>query len=542
VPNGSDPADRRPALARLGVAAALAIATFALYARVRGFAFLHFDDNMYVTENPVVRQGLTGSGIGWALTTLHFSNWHPLTWLSHMADVELFGLDAGAHHLVNVALHALNAAILFLVLSRMTGATGRSLLVAALFAAHPLHVESVAWVSERKDVLSTFLGFLALGAYTRYAALAGAAARGRPPLGAYALVAVLFAASLMAKPMWVTLPFLLLLLDVWPLQRLAGSPVERDPLPPPVPRHPAGRLVGEKLPLLALSAASSALTVVAQERGGALRGFDLDLGVRAANAAVAYVRYLGKALWPSSLLPQYAYPAGLPAWQVLGSALLLLAITGLALVRARRAPWLAVGWLWFAGMLVPVIGLVQVGAQSMADRYTYVPLVGLFVAVAWGGAALARSPAVRQGLQAGAVLAVLALAAVAWRQLGHWSDHVSLFRHAVALEPENALAHHILSQGLADRGDLDEALAHADAAVRLDPGLARIHKNRGYVLFRLGRVDESIAALRTAVALQPDYAEAWGNLAVAFAWKGWADEARWARERERELRSRPDGR
>jgi hypothetical protein len=398
VPNGRDPADRRPALARLGVAAALAIATFALYARVRGFAFLHFDDNMYVTENPVVRQGLTGAGIAWAFTTLHFSNWHPLTWLSHMADVELFGLDAGAHHLVNVALHALNAAILFLVLSRMTGATGRSLLVAALFAAHPLHVESVAWVSERKDVLSTLLGLLALGAYARYAALAGAAARGRrSPLCAYALVAVLFAASLLAKPMWVTFPFLLLLLDVWPLQRLAGSSVERDPLPPPAPRHPFGRLVVEKLPLLALSAVSSAVTVVAQERGGALRGFDLDLGVRAANAAVAYVRYLGKALWPSSLLPQYAYPTGLPAWQVLGSALLLLAITGLALVGARRAPWLAVGWLWFAGMLVPVIGLVQVGAQSIADRYTYVPLVGLFVAVAWGGTALARSPAAVPG-------------------------------------------------------------------------------------------------------------------------------------------------
>jgi tetratricopeptide (TPR) repeat protein len=356
------------------------------------------------------------------------------------------------------------------------------------------------------------------------------------------MVAVLFAASLTAKPMWVTFPFLLLLLDVWPLQRLARTPLERDPLPPASPRYSFGRLAAEKLPLLALSAASSVVTVIAQESGGALRWTEIPLGDRVANAIVAYVRYFAKAFWPAALMPQYAHPGRPPPWQVAGAALVLLAITGLALARARREPWLAVGWLWFVGMLVPVIGLVQVGAQSMADRYTYVPLVGLSIGVVWGAASLARTPAARRGLGSVAVLSILALGTVTWRQMGHWSDHVALFRHAAAVEPENALVHHILSQGLAARGDHAEALAHADAAVRLDPAISRLHKNRGYVLFQMGRVDESIEALRRALALQPDYAEAWGNLAVAYARKGWVEQAVLARERERALRGTSAGR
>jgi tetratricopeptide (TPR) repeat protein len=555
---------------RRGAAVGLALSTLALYAQVRGHAFLHYDDNMYVTENPVVLQGLTWQGFLWAWTSLDAFNWHPLTWLSHMLDVELFGLDAGAHHLVNAALHAANAAVLFVVLATMTGAAGPSLVVAALFAVHPMHVESVAWVSERKDLLSTLFGFAGLGAYARYAR--------RPGAWRYAAVAISFAASLMAKPMWVTFPFLLLLLDFWPLGRVqrigpasappppgpgdrptsspspegavldvsdarirpgeSASPAGRGPAARRLPAFPLSRLLLEKLPLLALSAASSAITVLAQERGGAIRGLEIGFGARLANAAVSYVAYLARTAWPVGLSPQYPHAgSALPAWKAAAAALLLAAVTGLALAGARRMPWLAVGWLWFLGMLVPVIGLVQVGAQSMADRYSYVPLVGLFVAVAWGGAALVASRGLGPPLAVAASAAVVALAAATWRQVDHWATHESLFRHAVTVNPANGLAHHILSQGLAAAGKLDEALAHAREAVRLEPGLARVHKNLGYVLFRVGLVDESIASLRTAVALQPDYAEAYQNLAVAYARKGWAELANEARSRERALRA-----
>jgi tetratricopeptide (TPR) repeat protein len=537
-------------------AAILFAGTLLLFSRVAGHQFLLYDDGQYVAENARVAAGLSWSNVAWALGTLHFSNWHPLTWLSHMLDVQLFGMSPGAHHLVNALLHALNAALLFLLLSRMTGAAGRSALVAALFAVHPLHVESVAWLAERKDLLSTLLGFLALWAYARYAE--------RPGWWRYAAVLLLFAASLLAKAMWVTLPFLLLLLDLWPLRRLEPSPLADDPEGPRLPRFGAGRLLHEKAPLLALSAASSAVTVVAQDRGGALMGLELPFGARVANALVSYVQYLGKTLWPVDLAIFYPLPAELPAWQVVGSAALLLVVTGIAVWRARRLPWLPVGWFWFLGMLVPVIGLVQVGAQAMADRYTYVPVVGLFLVAAWGGERLAQRWKVERPFQAAAAVLLLVLSVLTWRQLGTWRDHETVFRHAIAVTEGNARAHATLAVGLRSAGRLEEALAQVQEAIRLEPRSARhlvtlgtIYRemrrlpeaeqalrgavernprlpmawaNLGEVEAELGRPDLAVAALEQAVRLDPQLAGSWSNLGVMYDRLGRSAEAREAFE------------
>ena len=522
--------DRR----RWAAAALLALGTLALYARVAGHQFLFFDDDRYVTANARVLGGLSWDGVRWAFGTFDVANWHPLTWLSHMLDVQLFGPSAGAHHLVNAVLHAVNAGLLLLVLSRMTGAPGPSLLVAALFAVHPLHVESVAWVSERKDLLSTLFGLLMLGAYAGYAR--------RPGPWRYLLVALSLAASLLAKPMWVTAPFLLLLLDLWPLQRLEGSSVAADDRCPPLPGQSSWRLVTEKLPLLALSAASSAMAVAAQRGSGALMSLEeAGLGERLANALVSYIRYLWKTLWPAGLSPFYPRLAGgIPGWQVAGAAVLLLALSALALRRLRSSPWLLVGWLWFLGTLVPVIGLVQVGSQAMADRYTYLPVVGLFVAVAWEGARLAASwgERGRRAARLAGWAAVGLLSALAFRQIGLWRDHETIFRHAIAVDRDNGRAHLVLSQGLAARGRYPEALLHAQEAVRLEPWYARAHKNLGFVLYRTGLVDEAIAAFRQAIALQPDFAEAHGNLAIAYGKKGWTEEAMREMQLERQLSAR----
>jgi hypothetical protein len=490
------------------VAGALALGTFALYAQVGTHAFLQYDDDLYVTANAAVRAGLTWSGVRWAFTSLDAFGWQPLTWLSHMLDVQLFGLDAGAHHLVNAAIHAANAALLFAVLAHLTGATARSAVVAALFAVHPLHVESVAWLAERKDLLSTAFGFLALAAYARYVA--------RPSAARYACVVAALAASLAAKPMWVTAPFLLLLLDVWPLRRFRDG------------RAGALRLVLEKVPLVALVAASSAVAVVAQARGGAVTSLDrLDLASRVANVTVAYVRYLGKTVWPSDLAAFYPMPEGGPGLlAVAGSAAVLLALTGAALAAVRAMPWIAVGWLWFLGMLVPVIGLVQLGSQAMADRYTYVPAVGVFVGVVWTLAEVgARRVAVRHAGTAAAAVTITALAGLTVRQAPLWRDQETLFRHTLAVTGPNPRAHHILSQALGEKGAYPEAVVHAAIAAQLDPANPRTHKNLGYLLYRAGRVDEAIAALERAVALQPDYAEAHANLAIAYGRKGWVDRA-----------------
>ncbi|HEY3570009.1 MAG TPA: hypothetical protein VGP73_18895 [Thermoanaerobaculia bacterium] len=372
------------------------------------------------------------------------SNWHPLTMLSHMLDCQLYGLAPAGHHATSLLLHLANVLLLFEVLRRMTGAAGRSAAVAALFAVHPTHVESVAWIAERKDVLSAFFWILAMGAWARYAR--------QPSAGRYGLVALLMILGLMAKPMVVTLPFALLLLDVWPLDRLSLG---------------WKRLILEKLPLLALSAVSSVITIRYQETSLA----PLDVvpwSLRAANALVAYAAYLGKLFWPTHLAVFYPIPLAIPAWKVLGAALLLIAITALAAWRARREPWLLIGWLWFLGALVPVIGLVQVGRQAMADRYLYLPSIGLFLAVVWTLAGLLREH--RAALAAAAAIVILTLATITWAQIGYWADSVTLFRHALAATGDgNYLAHIGLGKALQGERDCEGAAGQFQAVLARYP-------------------------------------------------------------------------
>jgi tetratricopeptide (TPR) repeat protein len=492
----------RALLACLGLAAATVI----VYAPVRQHEFLNFDDTQYVSENPAVAGGLTGPGVSWAFTTRHAGNWHPLTWLSHMLDVELWGLNAGPHHVTSVLLHLASTLLLFRLLHRMTGALLRSAFVAALFALHPLHVESVAWVAERKDVLSTLFFMLTLWGYVAYAR--------RPRWSRYAAVLALFALGLMAKPMLVTLPFVLLLLDFWPLARAAPLGAWRQ-------------LVLEKLPLLALAIASSAMTFLTQQQAGAVKALDvLPFGRRVANAVVAYVAYIGQMLWPVGLVPLYPYPASRPAWQVAGAVLVLTAISVAAIRAARRHPYLPVGWLWYVGTLVPVIGLVQVGSQPMADRYTYVPLIGLFIIAAWGVSVLLhRTPRRSLALGAGAALVVVGCVIAARRQLTHWRDSVALWEHAVEATPASHRAHNNLGHALAKRGRFAEAVPHYVEALRLKPDYAEAHNNLGYALADQDRVREAIAHYSEALRVLPDYAEAHNNLGVALAGEGNTEEA-----------------
>jgi Flp pilus assembly protein TadD len=479
--------------------AALVLVVF-LPALRNGFVW---DDQQYVLENPHVTGGLTAGNLRWALTSFLAGNWHPLTWASHMLDVRLFGLAAWGHHLTNVLLHLANTLLLYLLLRGLTGAAGRSLLVAALFAVHPLHVESVAWVAERKDVLSTLLGLLALGAYLRYAR--------RPSPGRYGAVVALFAAGLTAKPMLVTLPFLLLLLDAWPLGRL-GRASWRGPLL-------------EKLPLLALSAASSVVTFRAQVSAGAYSPYTLP--ARLTNAVVAYGRYLGKTFAPVGLSAYYPHaeetlPLGLTAGTLLG---LCLATALVVLVRHRR-PWLAVGWFWFAGTLVPVIGLVQVGQQAIADRYTYVPLIGVFIAAAWSlGEAAARRPAWRPALVAVPALAVAALSVASIVQLRTWRDSVALYTRAIEVTPGNWLAHFNLGVHYQEQGREEEAAAHYRAALETKPYYEKALNNLGTIAAEQGRSTEAVTWYRAALEAKPEFPDALGNLGAELVKQGRFGEA-----------------
>lgn len=505
---------------RGGICALLSLLVLAVFLQAGSFSFTVYDDDQYLTGNPRVQSGLSAEGVAWAFTTTHAANWHPLTWLSHMLDVELFGMDPGAHHRVNVAFHAANTLLLFLVLLRMTAAPGRSAFVAALFAVHPLHVESVAWVAERKDLLCAFFWFLALGAYARYAA--------RPVLKRYLPVLLLFALALLSKPMAVTLPFVFLLLDFWPLRRASSS---------------AGilRLLPEKIPLFALTAASCAVTLVAQQQGGALAPLRaLAPGVRLAHALVAYAAYLGKTLWPASLAVFYPHPGiAPPAWKVAGAILLLAALSALAVWRRDRSPWILTGWLWFLGTLVPVIGLVQVGEQAIADRYTYLPLVGIFLALAWELPEIARRCNLPgRALQAGAVLVLLPLAVASWVQTGYWKNGETLFQHALEVTENNWMAQGNLGWTLTEQGRLAEAIPHYVEALQTHPAFAPAHNNLGVTLGRLGRFGEAEAQFRQALLLAPRFADAHTNLGVVLRQRGAVDEA--ISQYREALRIRPD--
>ena len=519
-------APRRSAWRRDAVVAGLLLLAVGLaFGRAAGHDFVNFDDNVYVYDNPRVAAGLTADGIVWAFTGRHAANWHPLTWLSHMLDVQLFGLRPAGHHASSVLLHGLTAAFLFLALRSLTGRLWTSAFAAALFALHPMRAESVAWVAERKDVLSGLFFALALGAYARYA-------RRPSSLPRYLAVVALFALGLMAKPMLVTLPLLLLVLDCWPLGR--GCPARRS-APDRPGAHPRrwGRLALEKVPLLLLSAASAAVTLWAQ-REAIVSDELLSPGWRVANAAVSYVEYLGKSLFPANLAVFYPHPgSGLAAWKAATAGGTLVAVTAGTLAVRRRHPWLAAGWLWFLGMLVPVIGLVQTGGQATADRYAYLPQIGLAVALAWTTAA-AGGTARRRPMACGAAAAALALLALgAWRQTGHWRDSETLFTRALAVTPGNALAHNNLGVFLSTKGRTDEAIAQYRRALELWPRYAEAATNLGVALAGRGLLREAMGSYRDALSSDPGHAGARYNLGNALALLGRDDEA--IREYERAL-------
>jgi Flp pilus assembly protein TadD len=508
------------------IGSALVVATLAVYWPVLRQQFVNFDDDVYVLGNRKVQDGLTAQSIDWAWTTTRASNWHPLTWLSLQLDGQLYGLKPGGYHLTNLLLHVANTLLLLGFLRRATGAVWRSGLVAALFAVHPLHVESVAWVAERKDVLSTLFWMLTLWGYLLYTR--------RPGPGRLLGVVLPFALGLLAKPMLVTLPCVLLLLDYWPLRRFPG---QADA--PPAGSDPAtaapGWLIVEKLPLLALAAASCGMTIYAQHKGGAMASLEhFPLSIRGANAVLAYAGYVLKLLWPVHLAPFYPHPRQMPpAWQVAAATLLLVGVTAVVLWQRRRRPYLLVGWLWYLGTLVPVIGLVQVGLQAMADRYTYVPLIGLFLMVAWGlGEVATYGREWRRVASLAAVLALVACAACSAVQVRRWQDSETLWTYTLSVTTYNAAAHNNLARVFEEQGRWDEALTHYQAAWDIDPdfalyrhNLAFAHDRLGSFLGKQGRLDEAVAHFRAALKLRPAYAEAHNDLGAALERQGHSEEA-----------------
>ena len=487
------------------IALLLALATLLVYLPAGTHPFVNYDDDDYITNNPPVKQGLTWAGLRWALTTWHASNWHPLTWVSHMADCSLFGLNAGAHHFVSVLLHAANAALLFLLLFRLTAGLWPCAFIAALFAWHPLHVESVAWVAERKDVLSTFFALLSLLSYTRYA---------KENCRRSFWFAVLFLAlGLMAKPMLVTLPFILLLLDHWPLRRTGSE-------------SPAA-LLREKTPFFLLAAAACVVTFLAQHQGAAVATLEkVSLAYRLENLPVAYAGYLSKIFWPANLSVLYPLPKTISGLSIAAALAVLILISAGAWRARKGSPYGIIGWLWFLGMLVPVIGLVQVGGAAMADRYTYFSATGIFLAVTFGAAALARRFHVPRTLltvvAAGILAACLALTA---HQLRYWRDAETLFRHAIAVTGDNDVALIDLGVALSAQGRLEEALVPYHEALRLAPDRYQLHNNLGNILGRLGRPEEALAEYREAVRLKPDLAFLHNGTAQMLAQLGRLEEA-----------------
>jgi len=492
------------------------VATLALYNPVNRHPFVNYDDDRYITENLHVHNGLTWRTITWAFTATEQGNWHPLTWLSHALDYQLFHQNPAGHHFTSLLIHAANAVLLFLFLVYATRRLGPSLFVAALFALHPINVESVAWVAERKNVLCTFFFFATLIAYCWYAR--------QPDWRRYLVFAGLFVLGLMSKPMVITLPFVLLLLDYWPLGRIRGGRADAT-------AAPLSKLVVEKLPLIALSAASAVITMQAQRAGGAMRSTaQFSLAVRLENAVMAYAMYLWKMIWPSHLSPIYPHPGdSLAGWQVGTSALVLLAVTAVALkFRARR--YLLTGWLWFLGTLVPVIGLVQVGDQAMADRYAYIPLVGIFIMIAWRIADLADSKQI--GLVVRVIPAACVLLALSFatnRQLGYWSSNYDLWTHAVAVTGRNFIAQDNLGGALLWLGKTDEAYLHFQAAAEINPLDPMSRSNLGAYLQEHGHMAEAIEKYNRVITLTSDpglLAATYANLGAAYRKLGEDEKAR----------------
>ena len=493
----------------MAISGLLAAVTAAVYAAVRNYGFLHFDDTTYLVENGWVRAGLTWQGLRWALTAPYAGNWHPLTWLSHMADVQFFGMEAGWHHLTNLVLHIATTILLFRVLTRMTGALVASAFVAALFALHPLHVESVAWLAERKDVLSTFWWVVALNVYVSYVR--------QPRVWRYVALVICFALALMSKPMVLTLPFLLLLLDVWPLRRWAGVGGTRQ----------AWALVKEKGWLFLMAGGSAVITFVVQRQAGAVQSLDrYPLLTRLAAVPVAYLRYLVATIWPVHLAPLYPYPSSIALWEILAALVVLIGMSVLALRTLRQRPYIFVGWFWFLGTLVPVNGLVQIGSPLNSDRYMYVPAIGLFFIAVWFARdwAMSRAAWARPLVLGGAGI-VIVLAALSYRQVQYWKDNVTLWEHTVAVTGPNYRGQTNLGFALADAGDKTGALSAYEEALRINPSYPPAHNYLGLVLSAMGRHEEAVVQFEDALRLLPRFAEASNNLGLTRVDQGQLDRA-----------------
>jgi tetratricopeptide (TPR) repeat protein len=519
-----------------GVCIFLAAITFAVFGQTLRHEFVNFDDNVYVYNNPAVSHGLTLKGILWAFTHVHSSNWHPLTWVSHMLDCQLYGLNPGGHHLTNVLLHTATAISLFLVLRRMTGFLWRSAFVAAVFAIHPLRVESVAWVAERKDVLSGLFFMLTLWAYTRYTqGLSSVEGRELSVQGVrafdprlwtldYYLVLLFFALGLLCKPMLVTLPLVLLLLDYWPLRRIAEF---GDKLPGATKRSEGGStLLFEKLPLFGLAVASCVVTIFAQH--DAIQSFEkFSLPLRLGNAVVSYVAYLGQMFWPADLAVFYPFTAkSVGVSEVVLSLVLLAGISMGVFILRRRRPYFLTGWLWYFIMLAPVIGILQVGSQAHANRYTYLPQIGLCLLLTWAAADLTVSWRHRRQILGVAALGVIAtLMACTWKQTAYWKNNESLWTHTAACTSSNYVAQNELGNILLQRGRVDEAMVHYQQALQIKPDSAEASYHLGNALFQKGRADEAIAWYQQALQIKPGFAEASFNLGNALLQKGRVDDA-----------------
>ncbi len=514
------------------LATALALVCFAVWWPVRQHEFLNYDDNLYVTENDTVVRGLTWEGFVEAFDRHHAHNWHPLTILSHMADVGFFGLNPGAHHLVNVALHAASAALLLLLLDGATGSPRRSLAVAALFALHPLRVESVAWIAERKDALCVLFWLLTLLAYAGYAR--------RPSRLRMAGVGIVFALGLMTKPMIVTLPCALLLLDFWPLQRISLPPSPGGAADWAVFRRTLAELAREKIPLFVLAGGLAAATFLIQQGGDIVQGGKgLPLSARLGNALVAWCAYVWKSVWPSGLAVYHPHPGGWPLGVVAGAGLVLVAASWAVVRGARSRPWLFTGWFWYLGTLVPVIGLIQVGGQAMAWRYTYIPSIGLTVVAVWGAAGISRNWPRRDALlTATLTLALLACVVGTRRELRHWRDSVSLFARAWELTGDVDVAALNLGAALHERGRLEEAFVVYAEALQKEPDNPRVRDNLGLTLAAAGRPREALAQFEAALRVAPGDPDILNNLGNLLAGQGRAREA--VEAFNQALKARPD--
>jgi tetratricopeptide (TPR) repeat protein len=525
---------------------ALAILTVITFWSLKDCGFINLDDNIYVYENAYVQSGLTWNSIGQAFSSelAKVGHWHPITWLSLMLDYQIFGLNPQGFHLINLLFHVINTILLFLVLRRMTKTLWPSAFVACLFAIHPLHVESVAWITERKDVLSTFFWMLTMGAYSYYVE--------SPGFRRYVFVFLFFALGLMAKPMLITLPFVLLLLDYWPLRRFQGikpdykvqteesnlltsdkqknkskkkaAVLVSETLEIKKPADPEYKwsliypLLWEKVPLFILAILSILATYVAAQSAGAITSIEkLQLGVRIGNAFVSYIAYIGKMIWPSNLAVFYPYPKGLILWQVIGSVLLLIAITLVVIWRAKRSPYLATGWLWYVGTLMPVIGIVQAGAQAMADRYTYIPLIGLFIIVAWGVPDLFKKWNYRKEiLLASSALSILCLCIITWTQVGYWQNSITLFDHTLKVTDNNWPTYNSRGTAYYILGNYRQAIEDLNRAIEIKPGYADAYYNRGLTYHDLHNYKQAIEDYSRAIEIKPAYAEAYNDRGVAY--------------------------